>query len=969
MVLSHPIVGSVSAISFSAKYDVEYSLAFTNLRPPFASSAGICIIFLPTMGNHALEIRKLIKLFMLTAWYLPSLSCEEKRCWGRVTAGVLSPGACYDISLKDDCVSSGYLPSADNCSDTSQFCCYGPLFYGTPTAAPLNTTIQCGVPFSFQSDALSTLAATSITIRSARQNRLLNRVVTHRAPVRRTAKAEVEFEMEDCSVVRVFQNGTSVAKGSLVNEEWILASIPASSGSTSLVHPADFLVGIRPVLQNMDMLLSEVAEVQVYSKTRPLENRTESSEWMLFRLVSAVELFIMPDVCVACLPEVKKGAPVAGQTNGRLPQLACLGQDVVIWIRQTVGWVYSAPQAPVTITPAPPTGVPFVVPLCNGKIDVVDTRSVTRGSFASHPYYPTLQTNPGVKHCRINVTASAGKVLRLLLAMNTLVNCKYEHLTIFRAEADNRLRSTSVCNPDLATLPQKGPFCRVNGSVSYYTPTNYAVIEYCREDTSRSVLQTAGFAVMWQVVEPATRPAAVPQIIPVDVRPGEPGNISTSVDRWFLGTYANNLDLTFVLTAPPGYFVRLWMSHSLEKNWNCLADYLVVTERLFVHGRYCGANFTRVTSRSKSISVRFVTDGAIQVGGFTLQYEASICGAGLIGCPLDPTRCLKPTELCDGLTQCPSAADEFPLFCGKLCGAAAIPPTLMDTNRIVGGSYVKPSSWPWQAALLDRKTGLLLCGGSLIQQRYVLTAGHCMIEVTNISEDVKEMRRRIPSDLLVVLGEHNIYSLLDQDKTETRSIQYILVHPSFNLTNPEVPPFDFQADLAILRLSGPVPYRPEISPVCLPKLNESPVPGRTCVATGWGSRRTKPPMIVYETVRAKRAAAFDPTPINSTVSYVLQQVALPVLSQKECAKQLSNSGAFGVLKDDMVCAGGTQGICNGDSGGPLVCQSAPNGPWVLQGVTSWTDGCGTVNRPGVFIRVARYVRWIEDMIRLLRPLP
>ena len=208
--------------------------------------------------------------------------------------------------------------------------------------------------------------------------------------------------------------------------------------------------------------------------------------------------------------------------------------------------------------------------------------------------------------------------------MSTFVNCNYEHLTVFRSEADSKLLGAPVCHPSLASLPQKGPFCRVNGSISYYVPTNFAVIEYCREDTSSSVLQTAGFAVKWQVVDQEVQSVPVPQIIPVNITPGKPGNISTSEDRVFLGSYANNLNLTFSLTAPPGYFVRLWIVHRLEQDSNCLADYLQITEYSHVHGRFCGANFTRVTSKTNRINVTFVTDDVIQSGGFTLQYDGSI---------------------------------------------------------------------------------------------------------------------------------------------------------------------------------------------------------------------------------------------------------------------------------------------------------------------------------------------------------
>jgi len=59
--------------------------------------------------------------------------------------------------------------------------------------------------------------------------------------------------------------------------------------------------------------------------------------------------------------------------------------------------------------------------------------------------------------------------------------------------------------------------------------------------------------------------------------------------------------------------------------------------------------------------------------------------------------------------------------------------------KIVGGTVATPNSWPWQVAL--KNNGELVCGGTLLDQNWVLTAAHCERPFTQ-----------------VVLGEHNLYT-------------------------------------------------------------------------------------------------------------------------------------------------------------------------------------------------------------------
>lgn len=51
----------------------------------------------------------------------------------------------------------------------------------------------------------------------------------------------------------------------------------------------------------------------------------------------------------------------------------------------------------------------------------------------------------------------------------------------------------------------------------------------------------------------------------------------------------------------------------------------------------------------------------------------------------------------------------------------------------------------------------------------------------------------------------------------------------------------------------------------------------------------------------------------------------------------------------------------GDGGGPLVCEK--NGAWQVVGIVSWDIGCGQVNVPGVYVKVAHYLDWIDQITR------
>lgn len=208
--------------------------------------------------------------------------------------------------------------------------------------------------------------------------------------------------------------------------------------------------------------------------------------------------------------------------------------------------------------------------------------------------------------------------------------------------------------------------------------------------------------------------------------------------------------------------------------------------------------------------------------------------------------------------------------------------------------------FPWHVALLvkervfrrlhhrrPREDVRYKCGGTVISEKYIITAAHCVF-----GERLNRLK--------VHLGEWN----LDGSTGELfpaieRGIAKVHIHTEFN-------PSTYMHDIAILRMNKPVDFTktPHINPVCL---SPAEFGHKKCYVVGWGDDVYKP----------------------NFGSNILRAASVVFESDIDvCRAKFFTSFNTGILdpsfnldEDYQKCVLGQYGVgaCVGDGGGAVVC--------------------------------------------------
>ncbi len=244
----------------------------------------------------------------------------------------------------------------------------------------------------------------------------------------------------------------------------------------------------------------------------------------------------------------------------------------------------------------------------------------------------------------------------------------------------------------------------------------------------------------------------------------------------------------------------------------------------------------------------------------------------------------------------------FPFFTG----------TRAENVKITGGTSAGISDFPWQVFLI---AGNFQCGGSIIDQNWVVTAAHCTENDNGTAI--------LASDMVVKVGANDPYS---SSEGKNYLVSEVIVHEAYNNIT-------LENDIALLRIKGPINF-PNATPVKLISADDvlagATIPGVMSWVTGWGITSVNPKIF--------------PT--------TLQKVQLPIVSNATA------SAVWSTIPPTDIMAGyrnGNKDACSGDSGGPMVVPVL--GEYKLAGIVSW--GSSNCNSYGAYTMVSLFDSWIS----------
>ncbi|WP_026970971.1 S1 family peptidase [Aliagarivorans marinus] len=249
--------------------------------------------------------------------------------------------------------------------------------------------------------------------------------------------------------------------------------------------------------------------------------------------------------------------------------------------------------------------------------------------------------------------------------------------------------------------------------------------------------------------------------------------------------------------------------------------------------------------------------------------------------------------------------------------------------RIVGGDAAVPDNFPFFTKVFrtSGQSAYLVCGGSIIDEEWVLTAGHCIYDGS--SNGVYDA-----SLFHIAVDPNGIDTTMEQ----LYSVSEVYLHARYVHEGQVSAGAELDYDFALLKLATP---NNEVDPASFPALSDTPIYdshvllGEDLTIVGYGYTAGNAP---------------------SSVPDVLMQADIPLISRRECGRYWPGYEITG----QMFCTfDRSKDACNGDSGGPVLYGQP--GSYQLMGVVSWgAQSC--LNSPGVYADIGSVSGWVSEVL-------
>ena len=162
----------------------------------------------------------------------------------------------------------------------------------------------------------------------------------------------------------------------------------------------------------------------------------------------------------------------------------------------------------------------------------------------------------------------------------------------------------------------------------------------------------------------------------------------------------------------------------------------------------------------------------------------------------------------------------------------------MDVHqpKIVGGSAAKDGQFPYQVSL--RLNNKHFCGGSIINEKWILTAAHCLVGWANLFllnlNSIKSKQFKCLDRGLFSVPRFNDTSIDIVAGTNSLDKGGMMYHSKKIMGHPKYNSLLLRHDLGLIELEKPIEFNEKIKPVSLPHGDFTKY-GQTAVLSGWGT--------------------------------------------------------------------------------------------------------------------------------------